>query len=77
MITAIDIDFEPFAESKWYSGTYSVVVGESITEYVFTLSVAMDLNTGTDPFNIEVVWTDEKPSNIEEVNKAIIEYFDK
>ena len=78
MKTNIQIDAEPFAETRYYSGIYSVPdhnhpESES-TEFSFTLSAQFCENSN-DIFIVEITWSDGEPSDVELVEEQIRKFW--
>ena len=73
MKTNIQIDREPFAETRYYSGTYSDL---NEKEYSFTLITELDENSNF-LFLTEITWADGTPDDSKDIEKEIKEVWEK
>jgi len=71
----IQIDAEPFSETRYYSGVYSDG-DQPDKEYSFTIATQFDENSNV-MFILEITWTDETPTDSQEIEKQIKEHWDK
>ena len=74
----IIIGQEPFAETRYYSGEYLPVAEDDDNVFPFTIAVGFDENINNYT-SIEIIWIEngKKPENSEEIEKQILEQFEK
>jgi len=73
----IHIDNKPFATDYWFSGTYTIDVGDDSEyreeTYEFTIQDSEQENLESN--GLSITWTEAVPKNSEEVEKKILENY--